>query len=52
MMMTPRVLAEVRGRDDLHHALRFRAEEVNISRSTQSPAYRRAMRPRFSRQNR
>jgi hypothetical protein len=34
MMMTPRVLAEVRGRDDLDHALRFRAEEVNISRLT------------------
>jgi hypothetical protein len=29
---TPRVLAEVRGRDDLHHALRARAEEVDVSR--------------------
>lgn len=28
----PRILAEVRGRDDLHHALRARAEEVDISR--------------------
>lgn len=28
----PRILAEVRGRDDLHHALRARAVEVDISR--------------------